>query len=289
MQLNLYHIKNLTDKALTKIRNNIHDEEGMELSQKILEINTEFYTMWNYRRDTLKKFTEEKSPEEAINLLKRELTILETAVQHSAKSYWIWHHRMLICMWLDKFNGSVDWKREVGLCTKFLKLDNRNFHCWTYRRFVTKKAGLSDNEEFVYTTQKIEENFSNYSAWHQRSLLLPKIHTTPESLEEAIKQELNLVHQAFFTEPEDQSAWIYLRWLLGIIKPTKEVIEKEIETCNELLDLEPNSKWTLLTKVILLKLGGHNEQATGLVAKLKQVDPVHFNYYVDWEKKMVIV
>jgi len=26
--------KNLTDKALTKIRNNIHDEEGMELSQK---------------------------------------------------------------------------------------------------------------------------------------------------------------------------------------------------------------------------------------------------------------
>jgi len=52
--------KNLTDKALTKIRNNIHDEEGMELSQKILEINTEFYTMWNYRRDTLKKFTEEK-------------------------------------------------------------------------------------------------------------------------------------------------------------------------------------------------------------------------------------
>lgn len=135
--------------------------------------------------------------------------------------------------------------------------------------------------------KKIEENFSNYSAWHQRSLLLPKIHATPESLEEAIKQELNLVHQAFFTEPDDQSAWIYLRWLLGIIKPTKEVIDKEIETCNELLELEPNSKWTLLTKAILLKLGEHNEKVSEMVSKLKLVDPVHYNYYADWESKMV--
>lgn len=67
-----------------------------------------------------------------------------------------------------------------------LSLDNRNFHGWGYRRGLVKalesselfpdgSAGSMTEAEFNYTTKMIESNLSNFSAWHNRSKLIPRL------------------------------------------------------------------------------------------------------------------
>lgn len=68
----------------------------------------------------------------------------------------------------------------------------------------------------------IKKSFSNYSAWHYRSKLMPKLsnqngfilnrnYVIPMS---TIQSDLDMLKHAFFTDPKDQSPWNYHEWLL---------------------------------------------------------------------------
>lgn len=75
-------------------------------------------------------------------------------------------------------------------------------------------------KELQYTLSKIESNFSNFSAWHHRSLLLVPIWTAREFDEAQQRkerdEEFELIRQAMFVDPEDQSVWTYHSWLIGL-------------------------------------------------------------------------
>ncbi len=114
--------------------------------------------------------------------------------------------------------------------------------------------------EFDFTTIKIEENFSNFSAWHHRAQMIMKMVKGPFSDDEAealLTEELDRIRQAVYTDPNDQSPWIYQGWLLGVysgsianrcplIPRSKEAhlqrLNEEIQHVQELLDLEPESR-----------------------------------------------
>lgn len=75
--------------------------------------------------------------------------------------------------------------------------------------------GLKNEEKLDFTLKKIKQNFSNYSAWHQRIKLIEK-----ENKSKDFAKELEMVKNAFFTEPNDQAPWIYYKWILDLMDDT---------------------------------------------------------------------
>ncbi|XP_041376268.1 geranylgeranyl transferase type-2 subunit alpha-like [Gigantopelta aegis] len=200
-----------------------YDEEALSITGEILAANSDVYTLWNYRKEIFLHFVESKNKEELQKLFNNELYFLETCLKGNPKSYGTWNHR---CFVMDTM-PEPDWQHELMLCNKFLEYDERNFHCWDYRRFVVKRSKVTPEVELEFTTNKISSNFSNYSSWHYRSKLLPLVHPDPRNpsrvKEDVLLAEHEIVQNAFFTDPDDQSAWFYHRWLLGRGEKTQSI------------------------------------------------------------------
>ncbi|KAJ3339718.1 hypothetical protein HDU93_007834 [Gonapodya sp. JEL0774] len=164
----------------------------------------------------------QRSPDTVQSRLKSELRLLEDLLKTFPKSYWLWNHRQWVLQTLPEPEKEI--LRDLKLVEAMLDLDSRNFHGWDYRRYLVafRAPGITDGvshpkKEFEYTTKKINQNFSNYSAWHYRSTVLPNSFA-PSEIPAQLHTEFELVRSAIYTDPQDQSAWLYQRWLLGARK-----------------------------------------------------------------------
>ncbi|KAI8593058.1 hypothetical protein BDZ88DRAFT_405365 [Geranomyces variabilis] len=235
----LAEYKGLCSLVSSKRKAKEYDDDAFNLTTKLLSLNPEFYTMWNFRRQIILHRRTEMTTEAYQALCLSELQLADAALKINPKSYWVWNHRR----WILENMPEAAWTRELKLLGRMLDMDARNFHGWGYRRYVIAASGArSPKEEFDFTTEKISQNFSNYSAWHYRSKVLVQAFTDPAERAKVIDNEFELVRNAIYTEPADQSAWLYQRWLLSLVPQDTDRWSKELESIQELVEIEPESK-----------------------------------------------
>lgn len=148
------------------------------------------------------------------------------------KCYWIWNFRRWVLsqamLRLPVSAARGVWETELGLTSKMLTKDRRNFHAWGYRRYVVGNLespalqGKSMAEdEFAYTKKMIEADLSNFSAWHNRSQLILRVlderNADDATRRKFLDDELELVREALNVGPEDQSLWYYHQFLVSQI------------------------------------------------------------------------
>ena len=151
-------------------------------------------------------FTPRSSPDEIHKLLDDDLAMTTKLLKVNPKVYWIWNHRRWCLEHIPEGPNSADaqawrlstWERELFIVEKMLEADSRNclspsltlriIHdtglvlAWDYRRYVVASMPTRrpDKAELAYTTKKIEANFSNFSAWHQRTKVLGSLWASGE-------------------------------------------------------------------------------------------------------------
>jgi geranylgeranyl transferase type-2 subunit alpha len=166
-----------------KLRDDENVQTVIEVTGKLLLLNPDFITAWNIRRKALQVLLKDstETPE-------TELRFSVETIKANPKSYGAWFHRKWLIITLKAANGPLEISHELVLCNKLLELDSRNFHCWNYRWFLTESFQVSIQSEFDFTTLMIYKNFSNYSAWHRRSLLFPRLEAIigPDALKHSI-------------------------------------------------------------------------------------------------------
>jgi geranylgeranyl transferase type-2 subunit alpha len=149
--------------------------------------------------------------------------------------------------------------------------------------------------EWDFTTEKIQENFSNFSAFYYRSQLLPRYLEIVDDTLSVWQEELQLIENAVCTEPDDQTAWWYQALLfsnddtLFPLEALRERLVEQGELLRELLEDSPSSKWVLLGLHRLFeKLQIEFEEQRQILQKLQQMDPDRSQRYQELLDRSIV-
>ncbi|EFP89978.1 uncharacterized protein PGTG_16266 [Puccinia graminis f. sp. tritici CRL 75-36-700-3] len=269
------------------------ESDSLSLSTMVLRINPEHVTAWSFRRHCLLTLRSQVDSDQANecyeSALRDELPLTLASFQRNPKAYPIWEHRK----WVLGQMTEADWQAELALLEKLFKLDGRNFHAWDYRRYVISRIKQSqpseslDADELAFSGQQIEANFSNFSAWHYRSKLLQsrldqynQTHDNHDGQgrkekEEILATELEWVRGALWIDPNDQSAWLFHRWLLSQTQD-EQIQAAEYASIAELLEVEPDAKWAIAALIRARPV-----EHVHLLDRLIALDPLRRQRYLD--------
>jgi len=335
--------KELVDLVEAKIQDHDHTLEALQLTSRLLTLNPEYYTIWNHRRRILQHRFAPPSPspeeqrddstpagrtESTLDLITSDLNFVFSLLRKFPKCYWIWNHRLWLLQQASTHLPIPEvrklWEGELLLVGKMLSLDNRNFHGWGYRRIVVaalERPEIHDNgagvsmvkDEFDYTTRMIRTSMSNFSAWHNRSRLIPRLldelGASDDNRRRMLDEELTLIQEGLYTDSGDQSLWFYHQSLMCTFDPAFAsrsmapnlsqndrlvYIKSEMDKLLEMLEDDKTCKWiyqALVQLAMMYKsISGSSpvlpKMVGAWVASLQALDPLRQGRWVDLEQRI---
>jgi geranylgeranyl transferase type-2 subunit alpha len=259
----------------------------LALTEKALYRNPKSYATWHHRKWVVGK---------GLCSLEHELKLVGLLLEADERNFHGWNYRRFVVQ-VGLCWAGMNWAGLLGVNATHRMLGLLGNQPVLHGPAVPNMPGLLHDHavcvqlmgtpaarELDYAERKINQNFSNYSAWHSRTALLPALHDGDENAlaaalqtaaitlddtaaaaaegaagaaaetapvtdgsapplpaaassapvpapapapagssaaataavpKDALDVEYELVKQAFYTEPEDQSGWFYHRWLLG--------------------------------------------------------------------------
>ena len=294
-------LRKLSAAAFANKAGGVHTPAALALNATVLAAVPDVLSLWNHRREALCAEAPAPNPEQLAPpptpptlpaWLPGELAVTQAALTRSPKSYPAWHHRKWAltrgCAGLPPEVTAPVLAEELALTGAMLQLDGRNFHCWGHRAWVAGVARVPAAAELEFTSSCIAANFSNYSAWHARARLLREVHGVPLPVA-VLASELTLLRTAVYTEPDDQSPWVYRRWVVaqllrgqggegGVGMAAVAVAAEEEEGLRALVEAEPGCVWPLRALAEWLAARGSPE-APRVWERLRVMDPVRSASY----------
>ncbi|KAL9030630.1 MAG: hypothetical protein Q9196_001266 [Gyalolechia fulgens] len=207
-----------------------------------------------------------------------------------------------------------------------LSLDSRNFHGWGYRsRVVEEVEKLSwkvnsshssmTESEFNYTTKMIESNLSNFSAWHRRSKLIPRLlderNANHAERKDFLNKELEIIQRALWADPDskDQSLWFYHQYLISNFEAAPnankfvpdlsmndkaEYVKTQVEDLQEMLEGAETCKWiyqrlldlSLMGKKLIGQWPVQSSLVEGWIANVTKLDPLRKGRWHDLQLEL---
>lgn len=132
------------NRVFEKKINAEYDAEMLTLTTAILSKNPDISTLWNLRRECILLIFE---ADPSTNIFIKDLDFTESCLLVNSKSYCVWHHRC----WLLETSAEPNWQKEVEVCTKYLKLDERNCKFLLQSSFLKKNIIYS----FIYFSPRL--------------------------------------------------------------------------------------------------------------------------------------
>ena len=189
-----------------------YSDRVLMLTKLLLLENAANYTVWQYRRDCIRRTNYD---------LEKELDFLDSFSDDNPKNYQIWHHRRCI---VEIYENAY---RELAFINKIFETDAKNYHAWAYRQWVVRKFNLWV-DELACIDFLIDADIRNNSAWNHRwfvvhNYLLQLPSVTSEKTVEILNNELEYVFKSINLVKLNESAWNYLR---GLVNYHSEIVLK---------------------------------------------------------------